>query len=122
MVRYTEHLPHAPLDDRGLPDLAFGFYDRMVVFDNVDKTMYVVVTARVDGPADADRAYREAQQRVDETVAELAATPVTLQGTDIASRAARPRSRAAPISAARILKKRSASASSTSRRATFSRS
>ena len=83
VVRYAEHLPNAPQDDRGLPDLAFGFYDRMVVFDNVDKTMYVVVTARVDGPADADRAYAEAQRRVDQTVAELSDTPVTLQCTDI---------------------------------------
>src|SRR4051812_16303370 len=31
-VRYTEHLPDAPPDDRGLPDLAFNFYDRMVIF------------------------------------------------------------------------------------------
>ena len=85
VVRYSEHLPNAPTDDRGLPDLAFGFYDRMVVFDNIDKTMYVVVTARVDGPADAERAYREAQRRVDETVAELTTTPVTLQSTDIDS-------------------------------------
>ena len=83
VVRYAENLPNAPQDDRGLPDLAFGFYDRMVVFDNVDKTMYVVVMARVDGPADAGRAYAEAQRRVDQTVAELTDTPVTLQSTDI---------------------------------------
>jgi anthranilate synthase component I len=48
VVRYAEHLPNAPLDDRGLPDLAFGFYDRMIVFDNVDKTMYVVVMAEIE--------------------------------------------------------------------------
>ncbi len=29
-VRYTENLPNAPPDDRGLPDLSFAFYDRMV--------------------------------------------------------------------------------------------
>src|SRR4051794_1034749 len=33
-VRYVEHLPNAPPDDRGIPDLSFGFYDRMVVFDH----------------------------------------------------------------------------------------
>src|SRR5690606_27142362 len=37
-VRYVEHLPNPPLDDRHLPDLAFAFYDHMVVFDNVQKT------------------------------------------------------------------------------------
>src|SRR5689334_4519243 len=36
-VRYVEHLPNAPKDDRGLPDLAFAFYDHMIVFDNVQK-------------------------------------------------------------------------------------
>ena len=43
VVRYTEHLPNAPADDRGLPDLSFAFYDRMLVFDNVSKTMFVVI-------------------------------------------------------------------------------
>jgi anthranilate synthase component 1 len=35
VVRYVENLPDAPPDDRDLPDMSFGFYDRMVVFDNV---------------------------------------------------------------------------------------
>ena len=50
VVRYTENLPHAPLDDRQLPDLAFAFYDRMVVFDNINKTMVVVAMARLEEP------------------------------------------------------------------------
>ena len=29
VVRYTEHLPHPPPDDRDLPDLDFGFYNQM---------------------------------------------------------------------------------------------
>src|SRR4051794_26680432 len=33
-VRYTEHLPDTPPDDRGLPDLSFAFYNRMVLFDH----------------------------------------------------------------------------------------
>ena len=32
-VRYAENLPNAPPDDRSLPDMAFAFHDRMVVFD-----------------------------------------------------------------------------------------
>src|SRR5438132_11368255 len=47
-VRYVEHLPNAPEDDRGLPDLSFAFYDRMVVFDHIDKTVAVVAHAHVD--------------------------------------------------------------------------
>ena len=38
-VRYVENLPNAPTDDRDLPDLSFAFYDHMVVFDNVQKTV-----------------------------------------------------------------------------------
>ena len=86
VVRYVEHLPHAPQDDRGLPDLSFGFYDRMVVFDNVDKTMVVVVTARLDEHGgDTAAAYEAAQRRLDVTVEELSVTPVQLQCTDIAT-------------------------------------
>jgi len=46
-VRYVERLPDAPPDDRGLPDLSFGFYDHMIVFDNVTKAIDVVVLADV---------------------------------------------------------------------------
>ncbi len=49
-VRYFERLPNAPPDDRQVPDLAFAFYDQMVVFDNVAKTIVVVAMARLDQP------------------------------------------------------------------------
>ena len=58
-VRYFEHLPHAPPDDRQVPDMAFAFYDQMVVFDNVTKTIVVVAMARLDKPGvTAAEAYR----------------------------------------------------------------
>ena len=45
-VRYgeAEKLPfsEAPADDRKLPDLHFGFYDEVVVFDHVDKAVHIV--------------------------------------------------------------------------------
>ena len=53
-VRYVERLPSPPPDDRGLPDLCFAFYDRMVVFDHVNKTVAAVAHAHVD-PADLRR-------------------------------------------------------------------
>jgi anthranilate synthase component 1 len=73
-VRYTERLPNAPCDDRKLADLAFAFFDRMVVFDNVRKTMIVVAMARL--PADESgwaAAYADACHAVDELVTRLAA-------------------------------------------------
>ena len=42
-------LPDAPPDDRGLPDLSFAFYDRMVLFDHIRKTVLVVAHAHL-GP------------------------------------------------------------------------
>jgi anthranilate synthase component 1 len=84
VVRYCENLPHAPFDDRHLPDLSFAFYDRTVVFDNVNKTMTVVAMARIDGPdADLDRAYRSAQHRVDSIVEQLAAPRPGLAPEDL---------------------------------------
>ena len=48
VVRYYEPLPDAPNDDRGLPDLLFGLYDTMVIFDHVVKTIMVVSHAHID--------------------------------------------------------------------------
>ncbi|HEX6963980.1 MAG TPA: anthranilate synthase component I [Lacipirellula sp.] len=68
-VRYVERLPNAPHDDRGLPDLAFGLFDSLVVFDNVRKTVHVLVLADlrgVDGNRDElARCYQSACRRVD---------------------------------------------------------
>src|SRR4051794_10312538 len=46
-VRYVERLPNPPTDDRGLPDLCFALYDRMVIFDHVNKTVFAVANAHV---------------------------------------------------------------------------
>lgn len=84
-VRYVEHLPNAPQDDRKLPDLSFAFYDRMVIFDQVTKTITVVAMARLDEYADdLAGAYDEAARSVDELVAELTTADVALEMTDIA--------------------------------------
>jgi anthranilate synthase component 1 len=64
VVRYVENLPDAPADDRQLPDLSFGFYDRMLVFDNVSKTLNVIVLADTSKQS-PESAYRQAQQELD---------------------------------------------------------
>jgi anthranilate synthase component 1 len=85
VVRYVENLPNAPVDDRGLPDLSFAFYDRMVVFDNVSKALFVIAMARLDKTAgDARKAYDEACRRVDDLVARLS-QPTNLPPADIAT-------------------------------------
>ena len=69
IVRHYERLGAAPPDDRNLPDLLFGVYDRMVVFDHVRKLVHVVAQAHVNGKPGA--AYDEACRRITETVRKL---------------------------------------------------
>ncbi len=85
VVRYAEHLPNAPYDDRQLPDLSFAFYDQMVVFDNVTKTMYVIVSARIENGESAAQAYQNATARVDALVACLSTASSTPAPADIAT-------------------------------------
>jgi anthranilate synthase component 1 len=83
-VRYIEHLPNAPADDRQVPDLAFAFYDQMVVFDNVTKAIVVVAMARLDKPGvTAAQAYEAACQRVDRLVEKLSTPQGNLRPFDI---------------------------------------
>jgi anthranilate synthase component 1 len=70
-VRYTEHLPHVPPDDRNLPDLRFAFYDRMVIFDHIRKTIMVVVQAHLGPGIDSKGAYDRACNAIDEMVERL---------------------------------------------------
>jgi anthranilate synthase component 1 len=81
-VRYVERLPKPPPDDRGLPDLSFAFYDRMVIFDHINKTVAVVAHAHVD-PANLRRSYDDACERVDRLVERLHQGVADLQLTDI---------------------------------------
>jgi len=69
-VRYVEHLPDEPPDDLGMPDLFFMFYDLVLIFDHLNKTLKVVASARLDGKNPRD-AYGEAVRRVDAVVEEL---------------------------------------------------
>jgi anthranilate synthase component 1 len=82
-VRYVENLPNPPVDDRGLPDLCFAFYDRMVIFDHINKTIAVVAHAHVN-PTDLAGSYRKACERVDRLVERLHQGVADLQLTDIA--------------------------------------
>jgi anthranilate synthase component I len=87
-VRYVERLPNAPPDDRGLPDLAFGLFDHMVVFDNVRKTVHVLVLADLRG-ADGDeivRRYHTACRRVDDYIDALHEPSDSLRLADIDAR------------------------------------
>jgi anthranilate synthase component 1 len=81
-VRYVERLPHAPPDDRDLPDLSFAFYDRMVIFDHITKTIAVVAHAHVD-PQRLRECYDAACHKIDRLVERLQQGVADLQLTDI---------------------------------------
>lgn len=71
VIRYVEHLPNIPKDDRGLPDLDFGFYDQLVVFDHVNKTIMVVVLSHTTANCSTEDAYLQATQWIDRIVERL---------------------------------------------------
>jgi anthranilate synthase component 1 len=89
VIRYTENLPNAPEDDRQLPDLWFGFYNRMVIFDQINKTVLVVAHARTNPDMLAQSGltlkeeYERACGRVDEITHQLQRQSDDLQMTDI---------------------------------------
>jgi anthranilate synthase component 1 len=69
VVRYYEDIGDGPDDDRNLPDLSFGLYRTMVIFDHVSKTIKVVCNAHVTD--DPGAAYAEATQAIERTIAAL---------------------------------------------------
>ncbi len=85
VVRYTEHLPSAPPNDRGLPDLSFSIYQDMVIFDNIRKTVLVISHAdlQTDAPS---AAYDRAAQRIDDTVRRLTAVGAAVPAVDVPPR------------------------------------
>jgi anthranilate synthase component 1 len=75
-----EKLPFssAPRDDRGLPDMHFGLYREVVVFDHVEKIAHAVVHVALDEHASTSRAFDAGRERLDALVARLEAHSVPL--------------------------------------------
>ncbi len=69
MIRYYENLPDAPVDDRNIPDICFGLYPDMIIFDHVSKTVKIVSNAFIEG--DAKKAYDIAATRIEKIVDKL---------------------------------------------------
>ncbi|KAK3147728.1 hypothetical protein QOZ80_3BG0286010 [Eleusine coracana subsp. coracana] len=67
-VRYVEKkkLPFsgAPQDDRNLPDVHLGLYDDVLVFDNVEKKVYVIHWVNVGRHASTEEAYEDGRSRL----------------------------------------------------------
>jgi len=83
-IRYIERLPNPPPDALDLPDIFFGFYDLMIVFDHLNKTILVICSARLD-EGDPRKAYDAAVNRINAAVDRLR-TPVMKLTDDIVPR------------------------------------
>jgi anthranilate synthase component 1 len=76
-IRYYEadSLQNPPADDRKIPDLQFGLYNELVVFDHVDKTVKVIANAVAANSqlttGNWQLLYQDACRRVDAIVAKL---------------------------------------------------
>ncbi len=77
LVRFYEPLPDAPPDDRDLPDLLFGLYDTMVIFDHVFKTVRIV--SHVDiARLGVEAGYDAARQNIQKVAADLSRPALTV--------------------------------------------
>ena len=82
VVRYTEHLPDVPEDDRELPDLCFSLYDSMVVFDHISKTVLAVALADTQGTP-LQEARDDAERRLQKLCHRLSHDPGGIPLNDI---------------------------------------
>jgi anthranilate synthase component 1 len=82
VARYHEpkKLNSAPPDDRKLPDVLFGFYDELVIFDQVDKTVKVVAHVDLGTSLPLPQAYADACRRVDALVRRISQPPSSSLG------------------------------------------
>lgn len=71
-VRELEHLPDAPPDDLGLPDMVLLLTRTFVVFDHFTQRAFVITNVPVT--TDLDGSYEDACRRCDEMVESLGAT------------------------------------------------
>ena len=81
VIRFIEDLPDCPADDRGLPDIYYMFFDEILIFDHLNKTIKVVCSVRT-GEEDPESAYQNAQSRIDALIDKLR-TPVSNLSDDI---------------------------------------
>ncbi|MCA9064458.1 MAG: anthranilate synthase component I [Planctomycetaceae bacterium] len=82
VIRYTEHLPNVPHDDRNLPDLCFALYDSMVIFDHIRKV--ILVTALADTKdGNLTEARNLAESRLDDICTRLAESRTEVALTDV---------------------------------------
>ena len=83
-VRYAEPgrlgFDKAPPDDRDLPDMHFGLYRDMLIFDHVDKVLTLVTYVAIDEHESAEAAWEAAESSLDAIAAKVQCHSVALTG------------------------------------------
>ena len=64
-VRYIEHLPHPPPDDRRLPEMVWQFAGSLAAFDRFGQTLTLVRNVFTDLWPNLDIAYSDAAERLE---------------------------------------------------------
>lgn len=80
-VRHYERLPNIPKDDLLIPDIQMMFYDTVIIFDHLTKTMKVVFAVQI-GKDILENVYAEAIHKIDLLIEKLR-TPVMTLSDDI---------------------------------------
>lgn len=80
-VRYVEHLPDKPVDDRGLPEMVWHFVGSLAAFDRVDQTITLVRNVFVDQGQTYDDAIASLNQAAERLGAASPYTPTVLGPT-----------------------------------------
>jgi anthranilate synthase component 1 len=79
MVKFFEPIEEFKKEGLGLPDFFFMLTDTMLIFDSLRQKIKVVSNAHIEDNL-PDKAYREAEQKIDDIITKLR-TPIILEDT-----------------------------------------
>ncbi len=68
MGRFFEKLPEQATDDLQVPDSYFMFFDKVICFDHLEKSMKVIVTSDPETISDPEQAYWAAQKEINRVI------------------------------------------------------
>ncbi|WP_418791205.1 anthranilate synthase component I [Phosphitispora sp. TUW77] len=68
MGRFFEKLPELSTDDLQVPDSYFMFFDKVICFDHLKKTMKIIVISDPESTSDPERAYWETRKEINRIV------------------------------------------------------
>jgi anthranilate synthase component 1 len=71
VTQFEPTVPRAKADDLNVPDAYFFITDTLLIFDHLERRIKIVANAHVTDPAQADRAYDLAVEKIEELEARL---------------------------------------------------